>query len=571
MPPKRSVVQDFTDWARDRPGLEPDVVETLVDFKRTYLDDRSLTRWTCEQLEDLFMYWVPRKVVAPDEWVASAVPTMCAFIGFLRDTGRLHRDADPAVLMLGWLEDLPDEFAEAMRDPERFAANELVSGNNPDMLDFEDDFAGYLAGLVEDDVPPPLPQVVLPPLTELAAAARDSDLLRDVVRLALWLGEGRKTSIVKGVPRWARKANDELSLGQGTDPLRLLWRLAVESEIVDTTGPLARPGELAHRYQRDGDDDVLAAWDAACDAVLELGIDLWGHEKGTVARRATQEVLDDALVDLYAGHGVRLDVAVEAIIEVAEELDRRVRPPGRFEVGPAIDEYVNPLLALGAMSVDGHLLQMTPLGRWGYRQIQLRSGGSAPVLGDVDKLSPAALLDVLDELVDDDASAALEQWLTGRDRLVAARDLLEVASSASATQRVAAVTIVREELSDVADDAFAGFEGDALVGPYAAAFPSTRSGTDSPLSFEQFRSMGVDALVSVGSLQEDDPDAPLPEGMWDIAESLLDRTPPWPVQHPQAVEAYEIIAAGHPRGQKRKLAKKAIHQLRNPRPPTPPR
>ncbi len=49
------VVESFAAWAQDRPGLEPDVVETLVDLKADYLGDAQPGRWRSGDLSELLL------------------------------------------------------------------------------------------------------------------------------------------------------------------------------------------------------------------------------------------------------------------------------------------------------------------------------------------------------------------------------------------------------------------------------------------------------------------------------------------------------------------------------------
>src|SRR3954464_8163248 len=55
----RNVVSAFAEWAQGRPGIEPDVVETLVDLTANYLDDAQPTRWRSGDLTDLLLELVP--------------------------------------------------------------------------------------------------------------------------------------------------------------------------------------------------------------------------------------------------------------------------------------------------------------------------------------------------------------------------------------------------------------------------------------------------------------------------------------------------------------------------------
>jgi hypothetical protein len=114
----RGVVEAFADWARGRPGMEPDVVETLVDLKANYLDDAQPTRWRSGDLGELLLDVVPRKVTADDEWYASVVPTTRAFLTRLHSKGQLHRASAPLSSLLAELDDVALEFLDGSSSPE---------------------------------------------------------------------------------------------------------------------------------------------------------------------------------------------------------------------------------------------------------------------------------------------------------------------------------------------------------------------------------------------------------------------------------------------------------------------
>ena len=45
-----TLVERFTQWAQGRDGIEPDVVETLTEFKRDFLGDAQAGRWRAGDL-----------------------------------------------------------------------------------------------------------------------------------------------------------------------------------------------------------------------------------------------------------------------------------------------------------------------------------------------------------------------------------------------------------------------------------------------------------------------------------------------------------------------------------------
>jgi hypothetical protein len=217
----RGVVEAFAEWAEGRSEIEPDVVETLVDLKANLLDDRQPTRWRSGDLTELLLDWIPRKVSADDEWYASVVPTTRAFLTRLHSRGELHRASAPLSSLLAELDDVADEFADAVHDPARFGmAKTVFSAAGLGMDDVHDRaaletvmerfnslpfaerdaaLARFLPGPDEDDdeddvhedLPSALPAVRLAPVPELAAAARASATMREFEQFDHWLGAGR--------------------------------------------------------------------------------------------------------------------------------------------------------------------------------------------------------------------------------------------------------------------------------------------------------------------------------------------------------------------------------------------
>src|SRR5690606_5161853 len=71
---------------------------------------------------------------------------------------------------------------------------------------------------------------------------------------------------------------------------------------------------------------------------------------------------------------------------------------------------------------------LTPLGRYGVRQILLRTGVPAPLHGELAGADAAELLDALSAMPPELYSAETAPWLAGRTPAEAARQLVEAAS-----------------------------------------------------------------------------------------------------------------------------------------------
>jgi hypothetical protein len=95
-----AVIRDFGRQVGNQPGIEPDVVQTLVEFKDSYFADPDPAHWTVNVLEELMIEVLPRKVTAPDEWFAAVAPTTRAYLQFLIDRDRMAPGSDPARALL---------------------------------------------------------------------------------------------------------------------------------------------------------------------------------------------------------------------------------------------------------------------------------------------------------------------------------------------------------------------------------------------------------------------------------------------------------------------------------------
>lgn len=127
---------------------------------------------------------------------------------------------------------------------------------------------------------------------------------------------------------------------------------------------------------------------------------------------------------------------------------------------------------------DERLVLITPLGRWGVRQRHLWQGGEAPVVTDIAYRSAADLLGTLGVLRADDADLAVNTWVGSRPHAQAARELFDAAREQGAVARTAAMAIVTQVLSDVAEPVLNSYLGDELIGPYALAWLADQVGSE---------------------------------------------------------------------------------------------
>jgi hypothetical protein len=278
-----AVIRDFVRRVRNQPGIEPDVIETLVEFKDSYFADPDPAHWTVDVVEELLLEILPRKVTAPDEWFAAVTPTTRAYLQFLADRDRMSPGSDQASTLLAAVDQIGDRALAASRDPRNFgtakailtrvgfdpslpdpagAALEAFNAlpyaeraaaidpalrgpgfraalNPPDRdqqpgpdepFDLDEllgpdepfDLDELLALAEPDDADgPSLPMIWLPPAPELAAAVRSAPLVTGLLRLTAWNGAGRKVTRRNLLPlAEARHACADLGLPLPSGKLR---------------------------------------------------------------------------------------------------------------------------------------------------------------------------------------------------------------------------------------------------------------------------------------------------------------------------------------------------------------
>lgn len=515
--PTPTVIREFARQAGRRPDLEPDVIETIVDFKGSYFDDPHPARWRAAELEELLLGILPRKVTADEDWFAAVTPTTRAYLEFLRDRGQLARGSDPVAVLLAALDRIGDGVLAASRDPRNFgmakaifssvgfdpsasdpaaaamaAFNDLPDAERARILD-PSLRAMALSGEPADvaEHAPSLPAVWLPPAADLAAAARQAPLARALARLVTWNGPRRKVTRQQVLPLPdARSACTDLDLPLPPGPVRSaeqlpalhrLWMLAQRTELLTVTKGAAVPGDAAAALTDPGTgpDDVLDWWLDLFDTCLADGPDETDDESDDVRPSldeldaldaldldglddlvgAVDEMIQSVLVELYPGAEMPLKLMDEGILDAirmsAEELD---------EQGTAVEmirttvlrrwkAHVDQLLELGAATVEDDELTLTALGRYGVRAVALDDGGEAPLITDPAALDAADLLSALQAVARTVGDPLIEAWSAARTPVEAIEQLLAAARTGTAGQRMTATTVLREQFEQHLDGA----------------------------------------------------------------------------------------------------------------------
>ncbi len=594
------LVSDFAAWAvQQGDSLEPDVIDSLVEFKASYLDSPHPGRWRDGDLTELMLHVFPRKVTADDEWIALAVPTIRAYLRFVDRTGRFTRDSESTLGLLRELDRIDQVFADAMADTSRFGmAKMLFSRMSRDGVDTSDQDAiarwveGFNSRPYDDRAaltgPPLSPYddpddagdggsvqpVVVPLPAELADAARRSPLLNQAVALGRWVGNRKVTAT--GVLRVAdaRQAMVELGLeprdklaererwakvrsAREFPALDYLWELSIAVGLLDVGRTTVGPGEGLVAWA-EADDDVLDLWTDAFEIVVDIG------PAGGVRHLGDEHVveeLNNALAEMYYGGAVVTTEIVEAaLIPLLMRLPQATESLVRYFVEAATHRFVDHLLQLGAVAEADGELTGTALLRWALHTSLEVNGTPAPVVYADPAMSAADLADALGSVSPADGRLLWTVWTRQRPPLNAARELLAASSRSTATARVATMTILDEELSEAdALTVFTAAADDQALRPHAVSW-LVAQGQHVDLTAQDRQFAIVEALAC--ALDSGDDDALLEvfaEPFFDAAmiESL------WRSPHPDTAAVLAAVGRLHPDRTVAKAARKAAFKAQS--------
>jgi len=271
------------------------------------------------------------------------------------------------------------------------------------------------------------PTVALPPVNELADAARESAVPRKMVACGRWAGAGRAVT-KQGLPAVADTGSLAVALGVEVrdsvrgprDHLVLIrsWRLALDAEILrlHRTAVVSGPGLVALEQAVADDTDphhTLGVWKDIADIALTGPTQLaakdspipkldefcrpWGPRALGELYRLNEPVQLDSLVDMLITdyHGsdaeemlaVMIGAAVRAGLLAGTEAGAvAVTVPADAEIDGEIDHLVRrsggmlgePAWAVAPIA--GTRVELTPLGRYLVRLNLLAEGSHAPLL-----------------------------------------------------------------------------------------------------------------------------------------------------------------------------------------------
>jgi len=466
----------------------------------------------------------------------------------------------------------------------------------------------------------PLPPVRLHPEAELARDALSTPLLSRAARLARWAGPDTRVDAGGGLVDEQLPAAAELLGLTGDDAAAHAseaWRIAVDTglvEIVDEEAGTVAAGEDLTLLTAGSPHDVLAVWLGALETVLAdasvpdlddlvdaMGsggeVDLssleWDPE-------AESEFLDGVLGNLYlltvtedgpgespvplpalaasmivpSDMGEPTNDVLEQVSDAMMRLDdqfRLLEPVGLVEYQP-VDETLmadteeEPAAPVDDTDVSRYgMVRLTPLGRYGLRTRLQEAGFEAPAVGDLADKGADALLDGTATFPPAAAHAETEQWLTRRDSLAAARELLAAARGLDTGAPLRRLRC-QQALSLVGDEAGPALRevlDDPELGGLARVWLTERGAPDVPAPSEDLVFwLTVDTVAAqLAAEGNSDELRELVEGLAQQHSGFF--TAAWRVDHPAAADVLEAMGRLHPDKRIAKEARKAAFKARS--------
>ncbi|MDR7302265.1 hypothetical protein [Haloactinomyces albus] len=340
---KELLVRRCQAWAEQQQLIaDPFSLATALDYRHDHVDGR-LGFWTAELVREFLLTWMPRKVTATAEDVADAPETLRTLLRYLHHTELADPTGDFLVATEAAIDAIGTEFRQTMSDKRNFglakfwmmtaidagvdveddaAMQEFIEGTRQGAVDYDSDVLDQVVTrhLQGDDATweraPLTPPVTLPPESELADAAENTVLIRQLRALVEWLGDGRsltRTGQLKLAD--ARELVTELETGDVLDPviagrtfrtkssaeltgLNLIVTWAKKARLVRVVKNRLVPIAKAEPLLRDG----LALWNRAVDVAVDLHDEIlpppWrGHE--SILHTFFREIVPDFLRTLY--------------------------------------------------------------------------------------------------------------------------------------------------------------------------------------------------------------------------------------------------------------------------------
>ncbi|MFI9561894.1 hypothetical protein [Streptomyces rishiriensis] len=466
----------------------------------------------------------------------------------------------------------------------------------------------------------PLPPVRLHPEAELARDALSTPLLSRAALLARWAGPGTRVDAGGALVEEQLAAAAEALGLTGEDAAAYAseaWRIAVDAglvEVVDEEAGTVTAGEDLALLTGGAPHDVLAVWLAALETVLaeaavpDLDELMEAMDEGGQVDfsrldwnpEAEAEFLDGVLGNLYLltasedgpGDGTVPLPALAASMIIPGDMDeptndvleqvsdammrlddqfRLLEPIGIVAYRP-VDEALmtdadeEPTAPLDDTDVSRYgMVRLTPLGVYGLRARLQEAGFDAPAVGDLADKGADALLDGSAAYGSRAALAETEHWLTRREPLAAARELLAAArgSDPGAPLRRLRCQQALSLVGGQAEPAVREVLDDPELGGLARVWLSELGATDVPAPSEELVFwLTVDTLAAQLAAEGNS------EELQALVEGLAQQhggffAAAWRVDHPATADVLEAMGRLHPDKRIAKEARKAAFKARS--------
>ena len=413
-----------------------------------------------------------------------------------------------------------------------------------------------------------LPAVRLPPFGELAAAARQCEQLEAARRLARWTGARRVTKTGNLLVADARSAVQELGLpdnpkaraASGFPELQHLWSLAVDLELLEVESGRA---EYVAELDSDGDREVVELWIDLLALILE---DFLGSP-------IDDQLVMPVLMRLYVDtRGLTVEDLAAHVVSASAELTGAGFSLGSGPVGPELEKIfvhiiqmqLDALEGADALVVEGDLVRLTDLGRFGLVHWFEAGGISAPFVSDLGDATVAQVLDL--SLTQE---SAFVEWLATLEEEVAAERILEHAHGGTPGHRVVAFGMLNQ-LGPVAEKGVRACLEDPDLRPHAIAWLASHGLPAGESSLDDLHRVFIDMVASD---LEDDPRSArdsirelAEDAEYDAAALFEDL---WRCEHPATLSVLEALARYFPDPSVAKVARKGAMRLRSEAGPTP--
>lgn len=422
---------------------------------------------------------------------------------------------------------------------------------DPDDLDLEDlDDIEDLAELL--GLPERLPALRVPPIAELAAAARESELLRRVGALTAWVGERREVT-EDGDLTEADAAEAAELLGVSAVELLLCWEVALATDLVVVSEDDSEADANPDLWPTGDDAEDVGTWTAAFTQTLpslEIDAELAGEDT------LEFDGLGSLVLPMFLTRSAGVPLA-DLRAMAAEIANEHVEDDAAWDAWLAAhDDPVDVLLARltehGAVTVEDDVARLTPLGLLAMREELVEGGIEIPLLPELPDMTAADLLSAVGGLTDEELADLTSEWL-GRHN---AADLLTAAADAHPEGRVHAMTV----LGDVPDTPWETALDDDALRPYALV------ALERGLEPADVAWLAIDLLAAtadqLGAYDEDAVEelfgSVVPPGQ---AEEVLAAA--WRLPHPETYEVLTLVGNHHPDKQVAKAARTAAHKARS--------